>query len=271
MTAFVVRRLFLLPLLLVAVTFIVFCFARSVPGDPVDVMLGEKGTREAREELTRRWGLDRPLLVQYGIYLTGLMTGDLGRSYIMSKREVSLDLRERFPATIELTFAAMLIAVFAGVSIGVMSAVRKGTWVDTMGMTVSLFGVSIPVFWLGILLILACGGVLPTGGNLDPRLNIERITNFVLIDSLLQGRWDAFVDALRHLLLPALALSTIPMAIVARITRSSMLEVLGQDYVRTARAKGLSEDAVVMRHAFRNALIPIVTIVGTQFGYLLGG
>jgi peptide/nickel transport system permease protein len=270
-TAYVLRRLLVLPVLLLLITFIVFCFGHAIPGDPVLVILGQKGTAADRERIRKELGLDRPLLVQYGRYVDGLRKGDLGRSYVLTNRPVADDLRERFPATIELTVAAMLLAVFLGILIGVLSAVRRGTWLDTIGMTVSLLGLSVPIFWLGLLMILLLGGILPTGGNLDPRISLEPITRFVILDSLLQGRGDALVSALRHLLLPAFALATIPMAIIARITRSSMLEVLTADYVRTARAKGLAEDVVVMRHAFRNALIPVLTIIGTQFGYLLGG
>lgn len=271
MTAYVLRRLVVAPVLLILITFIVFCFGQAIPGDPALVILGQKGTAADRERIRKELGLDRPLLVQYAKYVGGLCGGDLGRSYVVTNRPVADDLRERFPATIELALGAMLLAVFFGILIGVLSAVKRGTWLDTLGMTVSMLGISVPIFWLGLLLMLLLGGILPTGGNLDPRISIEPITRFVFLDSLLRGRWDAFVSALRHILLPAFALSTIPTAIIARITRSSMLEVLTSDYVRTARAKGLAEDLVVMRHAFRNALIPVVTIIGTQFGYLLGG
>jgi peptide/nickel transport system permease protein len=270
-TAYVLRRLLILPVLLIVISFIVFCFARAVPGDPVNAILGDKGTREDRERIRRDLGLDRPLLVQYGIYIGNALRGDLGKSYILSNRPISQDLKERFPNTIQLALAAMLIAGFFGVALGVLSAVGKGTWFDTIGMGLSLFGVSAPVFWLGFLMILLLGRVLPTSGCLDPSLGLEPITHFLFIDAILRGRTDVLVDFLRHLLMPAAVLSTIPMAIIARMTRSSMLEVLGADYVRTARAKGLAEDTVVMRHAFRNALIPVVTVLGTQTGYLLGG
>lgn len=271
MTAYLVRRLLVLPPLLFVITFIVFCFARAVPGDPVEAILGDKGTEADRRRIRKELGLDRPFLVQYGSYVWRALQGDLGKSYILSNRPIAEDLKERFPATIELTFAAMALATFLGITLGVLSAVGRGRWIDTLGMTVSLVGISVPVFWLGLLMILAFGGFLPTGGRLDTAISIERTTNFVLIDALLSGRPDAFVDGLRHLLMPAAALATIPMALIARITRSSMLEVLGMDYVRTARAKGLAEDTVVMRHAFRNAMIQVVTVMGTQFGYLLGG
>jgi peptide/nickel transport system permease protein len=270
-TAYVVRRLLLLPILLLVITFIVFCFARAAPGDPVRRILGVKGTEADRERITRDLGLDKPFLLQYVSYVCRAVRGDLGRSYLLTNQPVGRDLIERFPATVELTVAAMLLAAFFGVALGVLSAVYRGTWIDTVGMTVSLFGISIPVFWLGLLLILLLGGFLPVAGNLSATISIKPITHFVLLDCLLQGRLDAFLDALRHLLMPAVALATIPMAIIARITRSSMLEVLGADYVRTARAKGLPPDVVVMRHAFRNALIPVVTVMGTQVGYLLGG
>jgi peptide/nickel transport system permease protein len=271
-TVYLIRRLLAAIPLLVAVSFIVFVLTRSVPGDPVAAMAGEKATPKVREEVKRRYGLDKPIVVQYWVYMKGLVLhGDFGTSYIRSGQSITGEIKRRLPATIELTLAAMILSIVGGVFFGVVAAVRKGSWADYVGMGVALVGVSVPVFWLGLLLLLALGGVLGTGGNIDPQLEFERPTGFLLVDTLISGNLDAFADALRRLILPALALATIPMAMIARITRSSMLEVLGSDYVRTARAKGLAQDRVVMRHAFRNALIPIVTLIGLEFGYLLGG
>jgi len=270
-TAYVVRRLLMLPPLLLAVSFIVFILIRSVPGDPAIAIAGEKAPLELRERIRHERGFDRPVLVQYGIYVGRLARGNLGTSYKRTGETVASEIRRRLPPTIELTLAAMLIAVAGGLLFGILSAVYKSTWVDYASMTVALAGVSVPIFWLGLLLLIAFGGVLAGGGNLGLHYSLDPVTGFLLIDTLLAGRPDMFLDALRHLILPATALATIPMAMTARITRSSMLEVLGSDYIRTARAKGLPWRSVVLRHALRNALIPIVTLVGLEFGYLLGG
>ncbi|MBI2898571.1 MAG: ABC transporter permease [Planctomycetes bacterium] len=272
MTAYLLRRLLAAIPLLVAVSLVVFVLTRSVPGDPVDAMLGEKATPQVREEIRRKHGLDRPILVQYAIYMKGLLLrGDLGVSYVRKNQPIAEEIRRRLPATIELTLAAMILSILGGVLFGVLAAVKKGSFWDYASMLAALIGVSVPVFWLGLLLMLAFGGAFASGGNLDPSFDIERPTGFALVDTLVAGEPRMFLDALRRLVLPALALATIPMAMIARITRSSMLEVLGSDYVRTARAKGLDSEAVVMRHALRNALVPIVTLVGLEFGYLLGG
>jgi peptide/nickel transport system permease protein len=270
MTQYVLRRLLLLPLVLLAVSFIVFILMHAVPGDPVTNIVGEKATAEVREQARRKHGFDKPVLVQYGLYLGRLVRGDLGRSY---KRDeaVSREIARRLPSTIELAFAAMAIALAGGLALGILSAVRKGSWIDTLSMTVALAGVSVPVFWLGLLLILAFGGVFATGWELNPEYFPRRITGFLLLDTILQGEGRMFVDAVRHLVLPAVALGSIPLALTARITRAAMLEVLDSDYIRTARAKGLTPWHTVMRHALRNAAIPIVTLVGLEFGYLLGG
>ena len=271
MTSYIIRRLLASIPLLFVVSFLVFFLSRAGGRDPVDAILGEKGTPETRARVTRELGLDKPLIVQYGIYIGRVLRGDLGTSYIRSGESVSAEIGRRLPATIELTLAAMLIAILVGVPAGILSAVRPRSWIDYLGMSVSLAGVSIPVFWLGLLLVLAFKQWLPVSGNIDPVIDVVRRTGFTILDCALAGDGRAFVDALRHLVLPAVALSTIPLAMTARITRSSMLEVLGSDYVRTARAKGLPPVAVVARHAFRNALVPVVTLVGLEFGYLLGG
>lgn len=272
MTAYILRRLLVAGPLLLAVSFIVFFLSRAGGRDPVDAILGEKGKPEVRERVTRELGLDRPLIVQYGIYLRGILTrGDFGVSYIMKEQPVTEMIRRRLPPTIELTFAAMLIAILVGVPAGILSAVYKSSWIDYLAMTVSLAGVSIPVFWLGLLFILAFGWALPVSGNIDPLMEVDSVTGFLLLDCLLTGNGRALGDALLRLILPSFTLATIPLAMTARITRSSMLEVLGSDYIRTARAKGLSASRIVLHHAFRNALIPVVTLIGLEFGYLLGG
>lgn len=272
MTGYVVRRLLAsIPLLLI-VTIVIFVCTRLLPGDPITIMLGEKTTPEARERAKKLYKLDRPIHEQCIAYLDRLLLhGDLGESVYRPGEPLTAGIGRRLPPTIELAAAAMLIATFMGILLGVVSAVRRNTWLDHVGMSISVFGVSIPIFWLGLILILLFGGLLPGGGNLSPSITLERPTGFVLLDTLIAGRLDAFADALRHLILPALTLATVPLALIARITRSSMLEVLESDYVRTAKAKGLPPDLVVMRHAFRNALVPVVTFIGLEFGYLLGG
>ncbi|HEU4339649.1 MAG TPA: ABC transporter permease [Planctomycetota bacterium] len=272
MTSYLIRRLLASIPLLFVVSFLVFVLSRAGGRDPVDAILGEKGTPEARERVTREYKLDRPILVQYGSYLEGILTrGDFGKSYIMQEQPVAEQIGRRFPPTVELATAAMLIAILIGIPAGLVSAVWRNTWIDYLVMGVSLLGISIPVFWLGLLLIFALGGWLPIGGNIDPSLIIDPHTGFMLIDAALSEEPGAFGDALRHLVLPAMTLATIPLAMTARITRASLLDVMGSDYIRTARAKGLSGLKVVTRHAFRNALIPVVTLLGLEFGYLLGG
>ena len=270
MTAYLVRRLLLVPLLLLAISFIVFVLLRAVHGDAAKTIAGEKASAEEIERVRRERGFDRPVLVQYAIYLGRLLRGDLGISY-KSKEPVTSEIGRMLPPTIELTFGAMALATVGGLFLGILSAVYKGSWIDYTTMTVALAGVSIPVFWLGLLMILAFGSVFPTLKNYSVLQNYDPVTGFVLLDSLFRGQWTLLGDALRHLVLPAAALATIPIAITARITRSSMLEVLGSDYIRTARAKGVSPQRVIVRHGLRNALIPIVTLVGLEFGYLLGG
>ncbi len=270
MTAYLLRRLLLLPLILWAVSFVVFMLSRST-GDPVDAILGEKAPKAQKERLRRERGFDRPILVQYGIYLGKLVRGDLGESFKRANTKVSDEIRANLPPTVELTLAAMSLAIVLGLALGVFAAVTKGGWIDYLSMAVALAGTSIPIFWLGFLLILALGGILPISGTHGPEHFLEPLTGFLLLDTLLRGNLRMFWDVVLHLAMPAMALSTIPLAMTARITRSSMLEVLGSDYVRTARAKGATPWTVVMKHALRNALIPIVTIVGLEFGYLLGG
>jgi peptide/nickel transport system permease protein len=270
-TAYVVRRLLFLPVVLWAVSFIVFVLMRAVPGDPTTAIVGEKAPAEVRERVRRDRGFDRPILVQYGIYLGKLLRGDLGESYKHSSEKVSAQIARKLPHTIELTVAAMAIALAAGLGLGILSAVYKGRWIDYTSMTVALAGVSVPVFWLGLLMILAFGSFLPISGNLRADYLVTPRTGFTVIDTLLMGEPAMFGDALLHLVMPAAALSTIPLAMTARITRSALLEVLESDYIRTARAKGAPPARVILRHALRNAALPIVTLMGLEFGYLLGG
>ena len=258
---------------LFGISLLVFGFLHLIPGDPALAILGERATEESVARVRAALGLDKPLVEQYAIYMGRVVQGDLGRS-ILRDDSVSAELARRFPATAELSLAAMLVAVMIGIPAGIISAVKRNSLADSTAMLVSLAGVSMPIFWLGLMLSYLFGVVLrwlPTGARLSATMKIPSVTNFMLLDSLLSGIPTAFNDAAWHLLLPAMVLGTVPMAIVARMTRSAMLEVLGQDYVRAARAKGATERVVILKHAFRNALLPVVTIVGLQIGTLMGG
>jgi peptide/nickel transport system permease protein len=273
MLQFVVRRLLLLVPILLGLSILVFVWIRALPGGPAQALLGERATEESLAQIERQYGLDRPIHVQYWSYLKTTAQGDLGTS-VTTRRPVSDELRQRFPATIELTLSALLFALVLGIPLGFVAAKRYGTPVDHASLVVSLLGVSIPVFFLAILLkyVFAVNlGLLPTVGRLDARIDLVHPTNFYLLDALLAGDFNAFWDAFKHLLLPAVALGSIPLAIIARITRAAVLDVQNEDYVRTARAKGLSPRVVDERHIFRNALLPIVTIIGLQAGLLLSG
>ncbi len=273
MIQYLIRRILLLLPTLLGISVTVFLMVQMVPGDPAQVMLGERATPEGLEILRQELGLDQPLYVQLGQYLKGLATGDLGRS-IKSHTAVSDELAARFPATFELTLVSMLFACVIGVTVGVLSAVRRGTSLDAIGMTASLAGVSMPIFWLGLIMILAFSvnlGAFPVSGRMSAFTYIPHLTGLLLVDSLLAGDPSAFFDALHHLVLPGITLGTVPAAVIVRMTRSSVLEVIQEDYVRTACAKGLSERAVIVRHALRNASIPVLTVISLQFGYLLGG
>jgi peptide/nickel transport system permease protein len=273
MSRYLLRRLFELIPVFFGVLLVVFVISRLTPGDPARIILGEKATPEALAELREVLGLNESLPVQFGRYLSRAVRGDLGRS-IQSHERVIVDLAMRFPATIELTLGAMLIASSVGILTGVLAAVRQNSWFDGLSMVVALFGFSMPIFWLGIMLILLFAWLLgwfPISGRLDLTVDLVRSTNFVVIDAIATRNWAALGDGLRHLVLPAVTLSTVPLAIIARMTRSSLLEVLRQDYVRTARAKGLAERRVVVGHALRNASIPVITVIGLNVGSLLGG
>lgn len=273
MAGYLLRRLLLTIPILLGVSMLVFFMLHSAGGDPATLMLGSRADPDAIAELRAELGLDRPLWVQYVDFLSGAVRGDFGRSY-RSNSPVVAEIAARFPATIELAVAAMGIAVVVGVVVGTVAAVRRHTIFDYLSSAGVLLGISIPTFWLGIILIIVFGlwlRWLPISGRVDPRLGADPSVPFLTVTSLLQGNWAVAGDAFRHLILPALTLAAWPAAIVARMTRASLLESLGQDYAHTARGKGLPERLIVVRHAARNALLPVLTVVGLEFGTLLGG
>jgi len=270
---YIIKRLAMLVPVLLGVSIIAFSLIHLAPGDPARTMLGERATQEQLNEIREKYGLDKPLYVQYGIWLNGVLHGDLGRS-ITTHEHVSNEIMDRFPNTIELAIAAMIFAIVVGGFAGVISASKQYSVTDYTFMGIALFGISMPVFWLGIMLMMIFGvwlGWLPIGGRIDLMIPYQRITGFMVIDSIITGNLKALISVLRHLILPAMALGTIPMAMIARVTRSSMLEILRQDFIRTERAKGLSERAVIYKHAVRNAMVPVVTVIGLNFGLLLAG
>jgi peptide/nickel transport system permease protein len=294
MLQFMSRRLLLAIPVLFGILIVTFMLARLIPGDPCKSILGEKATEEACEAFEKNKGLDRPIPVQFGIYMGDLLRGDFGDS-IRYSRPVSQIMVERLPMTIELTIAALFIAVAVGVPLGIISAMRHNSAVDVGTMMFANVGVSMPVFWLGLMMIWLFAfllGWFPPSGRLTAGVvsipfyeawgwqieegslwytTVEFVSNHYIFNSIITAEWEVFRDAVHHLVLPAIALSTIPMAIIARMTRSSLLDVLGRDYVRTARAKGAPERKVVVNHALRNAMLPVVTIVGLQMGALLSG
>jgi peptide/nickel transport system permease protein len=266
------RSLTLVPVLL-GVSLLVFSFIHLIPGDPALTMLGERATPEKVAEVRARLGLDRPIWQQYLLYVGNALHGDLGVSIVRGD-PVASDLLRRFPATVELAVAAIAVAVALGIPIGVASAVWRNSLLDSLARLGALTGVSMPIFWLGLVLAWFFGvqlRILPTGFRLASGTTFVPWTNFVVLDALLQRDWAALADALRHLILPAVALATIPLAVIARMTRASMLEVLSREYIRTAEAKGLSRRVVILRHALRNALLPVLTVIGLQVGRLLAG
>lgn len=273
MLKYILKRILMLIPVLIGVSIIVFLIMRVFSPDPAPIVLGQHATQVAAEAWRQANGLNDPIYLQYYHFLTGALTGDLGTSYY-TKLPVTQEIFARFPATIELALFAIILASFFGILIGVISAVKKNSIIDNTGMLIALLGVSMPIFWLGILLIILFSGtlhLLPSNGRIDPLLQPVHITGLYLLDSLLTGDTSTFTDALRHLILPASALAMYSMAIITRMTRSSMLDTLQQDYIRTARAKGIAESKVVYKHALRNGLIPIVTVIGLQLGSLLGG
>lgn len=273
MLKYIIKRILMLIPVLLGVSIIVFLIMRVFSPDPAPIVLGQHATQQAVDAWRQANGLNDPIPMQYFDFLKGALTGDLGSSYY-TKAPVMEEIMARFPATIELAVVAIIIASFFGIFIGVISAVKKNSIIDNAGMVIALLGVSMPIFWLGILMIILFSGTLhwlPSGGRIDPLLSPADLTGLYLLDSLLTGDMPSFIDALKHLILPASALAMYSMAIITRMTRSSMLETLQQDYIRTARAKGISEVKVVYKHALRNGLIPIVTVIGLQLGSLLGG
>jgi peptide/nickel transport system permease protein len=270
---YIANRLLQLILILFGVSVLVFLMLRMIPGDPAQLLLGEYASPEELVRLRTQLGLDRSLPVQYGIYLKNILQGDLGNS-IRTNAPVAGEIWVRLLATLELSLAAMLISTLFGIGAGVLSAVRPHSAWDYTAMFLALVGVSMPIFWLGLMLIYLLAvryPVLPMMGRLSMGLDVPVVTGLVVVDALIGGRFGAVWDAVRHLVLPAVTLATIPMAVVARISRSAMLEVLNKDYVRTARAKGMSEIVVILRHALRNAFLPVVTVLGLNLGLLLGG
>ena len=271
---YILRRLLLLVPVLIGITFMTFAMVRIIPGDPVELALGPHAGADQIEMLKQKWALDRPLAVQYWIYLRKICRGDLGTS-IMTMRPVMEDIKAYFPATIELTVFAMLISILLGVPIGVVSAVKANRWPDTLVRLYAMVGVAMPVFWLGLILLLVFYyhlGWLPEVGRLSSALDPPtKITHFYLVDSLLTGNWEVFIDSLRHIFLPAFTLANAVIAIIARMTRATMLEVLKENFIRAARTRGLSRRLVVWRHALRNALLPVITVIGVMFGACLAG
>lgn len=250
-----------------------FFMVRAIPGDPAQIMLGQQASQEQVQQLTEKMGLDKPIFVQYGLFLKDAVRGDLGDSTVTG-RPVTTELLVRLPATLELTAFAMLIAILVGIPVGVISAVRQYSLLDKSTSVLALTGISMPIFWLAMILVVIFGvnlELLPFPGRLDPTTGITAITGLVLVDSLLTLNFAGFWDGLLHLIMPALALATIPMAVIMRMTRSSMLEVMNEDYVRTARAKGVVPWRVVFKHALRNAMLPTITVIGLQTGLLMGG
>ncbi len=270
---YIAKRLFHLALIMLGVSVLVFLMLRMIPGDPARLLLGEFATQEDLARLRTQMGLDRSSPLQNGIYLTNILPGDLGHS-LRNGAPVAGEIGVRLVATLELSVAAMLIATLVGIAAGVISSVRQYSVFDYGSMFMALIGVSMPIFWLGLMLMYFLAvmfPIMPMMGRIGMGSEPEVVTGLMLVDTLLAGEFEGFVDALHHLVLPAFTLATIPMAIVARITRSAMLEVLNKDYVRTARAKGMGEAVVILRHALRNAFLPVVTVLGLNLGLLLGG
>ena len=298
MTTFILRRVLSSFPALFGILFVTFAIGRLLPGDPCRAILGEKATDAICDDFIHRHGLDRPIMVQFWIYIKEIASGDLGTS-IRFNKSVTEILAERLPTTFELSLAAMAFSVLLGIPLGIISAVKHNSSVDVTTMVIANVGVSMPVFWLGLMLAYVFALLLkdtpfqlPPSGRLSPGMIVpafyevwgwevagsgilhtfmEFISRLNLINSILIWRWDILKDAVRHMILPAIAVGTIPLAIIARMTRSSMLDILGQDYVRTARAKGLKRSSVVLKHALRNALLPLVTISGLSLGAFLGG
>ncbi|MBU7032461.1 MAG: ABC transporter permease [Theionarchaea archaeon] len=273
MKEYILKRLAMLVIVLLGVSVITFVLVRAAPGDPAVHLAGEHATAATLEAIREKYHLNEPIYVQYFIWLEMALQGDLGRS-IESRELVRVEIMDRLPTTLELSIIAIVIASAVGIVAGIISAVRQYSPIDYGVMFGALFGVSMPIFWLGLMLLYFVGvklGWVPIGGRLSIGVDLERITGLYVLDSILTLNGEALIDSIKHLILPSIALATIPMATIARMTRSSMLEVLRQDYIRTERAKGLSERVVIYKHAIKNALIPIVTVIGMNIGILMGG
>jgi len=270
---YIIKRLLMLIPVLLGTSIIAFSLIHLAPGDPARTMAGQHASQRTINAIREKYGLDKPLYIQYGIWLNRALHGDMGRS-IVSNEYVTKEILDRFPNTFELTFFAMILAIVIGTMAGIISASKQYSALDYTFMGIALFGVSMPVFWLGIMLMMIFGVYLrwlPIGGRINILIPFHRITGFYLLDSIITGNFAALISTLRHLILPSTALATIPMATIARVSRSSMLEVLRQDFIRTERAKGLSERVVIYKHAVRNAMIPVITVIGLNFGLLLAG
>jgi len=273
MLTYTARRIFSLIPVLLGMTLVVFAIIHAIPGDPAQVILGQRATEHAIAEVTKQLGLDKPWYIQYFDYLNNLIHGDLGNS-LRTRGPINEEIWPYLTATAELTIVAMVIAIIIGVNAGIISAWFSKSWFDYVAMVLALIGVSMPIFWLGLMEQWVFSielDWLPTTGRENVRDPITAITNFYLIDTLMQGRMDHFIAAIKHLVMPSIALATIPMAIIARMTRATMLEVMKSDYIRTARAKGLRMFWVVYKHSLKNAIIPVLTVIGLQTGLLLGG
>jgi dipeptide transport system permease protein len=274
MLRFILTRVSLIIPTFIGITMLAFFLIRLVPGDPIETLAGERGIDPVRlEQLRKEFGFDKPIIVQYGIYLARVLHGDLGKSMITQEPVLS-EFKTLFPATIELALCAIIFALLIGLPAGMVAAVRRNSIFDHGVMGISLAGYSMPIFWWGLILILLFSVQLdltPVSGRIDVLYYIEPTTGFLLIDTLLSDEEGAFRSAVRHLILPTIVLGTVPLAVIARMTRSAMLEVLGEDYIRTAKAKGLSRFRIVALHALRNALIPVVTVIGLQVGVLFTG
>ncbi len=273
MLRFVVRRLLLLVPILLGLSILVFAWIRALPGGPAEALLGERASPARVAEVRHRYGLDKPITTQYWRYVKQTVEGDLGVS-IASRRKVSTEISERFPATVELAVAAMIFAVGLGIPLGFLAAKRHGSWIDHFSLLASLIGISIPVFFLAIILKYVFAvrlGWLPSVGQISVLVDLEHPTNFYILDAIITRNWEALWDVIKHLILPAIALGSIPLAIITRITRAAVLDVQNEDYVRTARAKGIAPITVDRRHVLRNAMLPVATIIGLQTGLLLSG
>jgi peptide/nickel transport system permease protein len=273
MTTYIARRILLLIPLLFGISLVTFIGMHVIPGDASSALTGQGVTAADIARVRRQLHLDQPIIVQYGYFLAGIVHGDFGMS-LRTHNPVMQDVAQALPTTIQLTLAALVIAVMLGVSVGIFAATHRGSFLDTISMSTVLVGVSMPVFWTGILLLILFGATLqwlPIGGTLDNSVTLHRITGMTVLDSLLTGNVDALRSSVQHLILPAVTLALFPMASISRMTRATMVEELGADHVRTARAKGLPRGAVVWKHALRNALIPVVTVIGLQLGLLLSG